>query len=235
LPCWSPALLLCQPASAGATLPGWSGLAPTLPGSGPQTPQGEVATFPPRLDPESSSLPWARLPIAPLTPTQVKHSLPLIVRLAAAAACSRAVSVGSPLPGPRPATVPLLASKRLASGGAGGLPSVTATATTANSAVVTKVNATGNAGSTTPRLPQDHRCLTRASAQPADLNILLAAPATAPAATTSSAATRVVRSSVSVRAAAARPYGESANASAGTKSGAARPPAVAGSHRDHHP
>jgi hypothetical protein len=172
----------------------------------------KVATSPRDSTTREHHLPWARCSI-PAACRPVKDSrAPVPTRMAADAACSRAASAGSIPPGPKPVTAPRLASGPPVTGGAGGLPSVTAPPTTANNVGATKANAIATGSASVRHRSHRRSPRPRASAQPPFRKIFRAAPVTAPVATNSSSHPCVPLTSVSVRRLAARLYVASDNA-----------------------
>jgi hypothetical protein len=170
---------------------------------------GKIATSPRDLTTWEHCLPWARYTI-PSAVRRVKDSCVAAgVRLAAAAACSRAANAGSRPRGPSLGTVPPTARRLPVSGDAGRPPSVTAPATTASSADATRVNAIAN--DSVRHKPSHRSPRPRASAQTPRRKKFPAARATDPAATNSSSCRGALSSSVSVRLGAVRLYDASAS------------------------
>jgi hypothetical protein len=191
---------------------GISGFPRPRPEEGRKRLGGKVATSPRDSTTREHHLPWARCSIHAACHLVKDSRAPVLTRTAAAAACSRVANAGSIPLDPRPVTVPWLASGPPVTGGAGGLPSVTAPPTTASNVDATKANAiaTGSASVRHRSRRRSHR--PRASAQPPFRKIFRAVPATAPVATNSSSHPCVPLTSVSVRRLAARLYVASVNA-----------------------
>jgi hypothetical protein len=179
---------------------------------------GKFAASPRDLTAREHYLPWAQCSIPPAC-YAVKHARALApTRTAADAVCSRAANAGSERHGPRPATAPPPVNRPHGAGDAGGPPNATALPTTASSADASRANAIASGNTSRPTLSCSRA---RASAQPPLPKNLRAAPATAPAATSSLSRHAALPTSISAPRPAARRYVASASVSSDARSDAA--------------